>query len=122
MLMHAIAHRDCTDTALEVDWKKKSLAAPGTRTGVSITPGFAVGCEHWKLTGRKNPLPHRGLEPASVLRLALQLVARIIHPVFFLPGEKKKKKKLICFPIVITIPPPLFLFVCLFVFAWKSFF
>ena len=27
---------------------------------------------HWKLTLEKNPLPHRGLEPASVLRLAFQ--------------------------------------------------
>ena len=46
MLMHAIAHGGCTDTvrgsALKVD------------------------------SGRKNPLPYRGSEPASVLRLACQ--------------------------------------------------
>ena len=42
MSMHAIAHGGCTDTvresALEVDSgkKKESLAAPGTRTPVSI--------------------------------------------------------------------------------------
>ena len=44
--MHAIAHGGCTDTvresALDVD------------------------------SGEKNPLPHGGLEPASVLRLACQ--------------------------------------------------
>ena len=27
---------------------------------------------HWKFTLEKNPLPHRGLEPASVQRLAFQ--------------------------------------------------
>ena len=39
MLMHAIAHGGCTDivreSALQVDSRSKSLAAPGTRTRVS---------------------------------------------------------------------------------------
>ena len=43
MLMHAIATGGCTESALKVD--------SGTE---------------------KNPLPYRGLEPASVLRLASQ--------------------------------------------------
>ena len=47
MLMSAIAHRGCTDTVRE--------------------PPLEVD------SGEKNPLPHRGLEPASVLRLAYQL-------------------------------------------------
>ena len=47
MLMHSIAHVDCTantvrESALEAD------------------------------SGEKRPLPHRGLEPTSVLRLAFQ--------------------------------------------------
>jgi len=45
--MHATAHEGCTDTvpesALKVDSERKSLAAPGTRTRVSLTPGFSVG-------------------------------------------------------------------------------
>ena len=55
MLMHAIAHGGCKNTVredvLKADsgrkrkkMKKKCLAAPGTRTGVSISPGFSVGC------------------------------------------------------------------------------
>ena len=46
MLMHAIAHGGCRDTvresALEVDFRTKFLAAPGTRTRVSIAPGFSA--------------------------------------------------------------------------------
>ena len=47
------AHGGRTDTALresalEVDSGEKSLAAPGTRTRVSLTPGFSVGrFTHW---------------------------------------------------------------------------
>ena len=54
MLMHAISHEGCTEivreSALEVDSgrekkkkKKKKIAAAGTRTRVSIAPGFSVG-------------------------------------------------------------------------------
>ena len=46
MLMHTIARRGCTDTIRE--------------------PALKVDWE-------KNPLPHQGLEPASVLRLACLL-------------------------------------------------
>ena len=54
MLMHAIAHGGCmgtvTESALKVDsgiiiiikYKIKKLAATGTRTRVSIAPGFSV--------------------------------------------------------------------------------
>ena len=45
MLVHAIAHRGCTDTIRE---------------------------SALKVDGEKNPLPHQGLEPASVLPLACQ--------------------------------------------------
>ena len=40
---------------------------------------------HWKLTGRKHPLPHRGLEPASALLLAFQsdaLPTELFAPLF----------------------------------------
>ena len=44
MLMQAIAHGGCTDTvresALKADSGRQSLVAPGTRTRVSIAPGF----------------------------------------------------------------------------------
>ena len=49
MLMHEVAHGRCTNTvresALNVDSgrEKKSLAALGTGTRVSIVPGFSVG-------------------------------------------------------------------------------
>ena len=45
MLMHVIAHGGCTDTVRE--------------SALEVDSG-----------GEKNPLPHLGLEPASVLRLA----------------------------------------------------
>ena len=45
MVMHATAHGGCTDTVRE--------------SALEVD---------WE----KNPLPHRGLEPASVLRLAFQ--------------------------------------------------
>ena len=61
MLRHAIAHVGCTDTvrgsALEVETLtlgEKSLAAPGTRTSISIMPGFSVG---WS-TSWAVPAPH----------------------------------------------------------------
>ena len=44
--MHAIAHGGCTDTvresALKLTLGEKSLAAPRTRTRVSIAPGPTV--------------------------------------------------------------------------------
>ena len=47
MLMRAIAHGGCADTAkecaLEADPREKSLAAPGTRTRVSTAPVFSIG-------------------------------------------------------------------------------
>ena len=51
MLMKAIAHGGCTDTVRESAMKvdsgtkknKTEIAAPGTRTRVSIAPDFSVG-------------------------------------------------------------------------------
>ena len=59
MLMHATAHEGCTDTVKE--------------------SALEVDC------GEKNPLPYRGLEPASVLSLAFQsdaLPAGVFPPPF----------------------------------------
>ena len=50
MLMHAIIHGGCMDTVRESaqevgsgeEKKKKTFAAPGIRTRVSIVPGFSV--------------------------------------------------------------------------------
>ena len=50
MFMRATAHVDCTDTIRERVCTESFLR-------------------------EKNPVPHRGLEPASVLRLAFQLDA-----------------------------------------------
>ena len=45
--MHVIAHGGCTvtepESALEVVCGRQFLAAPGTRTRVSLMPGFSVG-------------------------------------------------------------------------------
>ena len=73
MLMHAIAHGACTDTvhksysALEVGSgrEKKSLAAPGTRTRVSIAPDFfsrtlcqlSYSCPEFKKKKKKEEIP-----------------------------------------------------------------
>ena len=51
MLMHAIAHRGCTDTvresALEFDSRRKT---PGPQTRISTAPGFSVRCStSWAL-------------------------------------------------------------------------
>ena len=48
MVMHAIANGGCTGTvrgqsALKVDSASKIIATPGTRTRISIAPGFSVG-------------------------------------------------------------------------------
>ena len=73
MLMHVTAHGGCAETvretALEVNAGEKltpgekSLAAPGTRTRVSITLGFfsrtlcrvSPVCPKSRVTSRKNP-------------------------------------------------------------------
>ena len=52
--MHAIAHRDCTNT-------------------VRVCAGS-------RLWGKKNPLQRLGLEPASALHLAFQLYQAILTP------------------------------------------
>ena len=48
MLMHAIAHRGCTDTvresALKADWDKNPLPYQGLKPVPVFAPGFSVGC------------------------------------------------------------------------------
>ena len=54
MLRHVIAHGGCTDTvrqsALKAESARKSLAAPGNWTFISIAPGFSVWCStNWAI-------------------------------------------------------------------------
>ena len=70
MLMHAIAHRGCANTALKADsdWEKNPLVAPGNQTHNSIAPNVLAWHSSQHGAASTEPKPEMRMRPSLFLQ------------------------------------------------------